>query len=184
MKHAKTALCASLTIFALAPLTAMAEGGFYLGGSVGSVSFTDNFDALGIDTDSTSYRLTAGLQLNDFFSVEGGYHNFGDFEQRFNVIGDPIDVRLKADGFTLGVTGSIPLGSGLSLFGRAGGFFWDGDTNLSNPSRIRPEDSNPYLGAGATVAFSEHLKLVGDWTRYEFEFTESDVISLGLTYRF
>lgn len=184
MKHAKTALFASLTMLTLAPLNAMAESGFYLGGSVGSVSFTDNFDALGIDTDSTSYRLIAGFQLNEFLSLEGGYHNFGDFEQRFDLLGEPINVRLKADGFTLGVTGSIPIGSGVALFGRAGGFFWDGDTGLGNVSRVRPEDANPYIGGGATVSFSEHLKLVGDWTRYEFAFTESDVISLGFTYRF
>jgi len=184
MKHPNKAAVAATTILALAPLTAIADSGFYVGGSVGSASLTDDFDGFDIDDDSTSFRLTAGWQINDFFSLEGGYHNFGELEQSFDVGGNPIDIRLKADGFTLGATGSVPLGQSFALFGRAGAFFWDGDAEINNISQARPEDTNLYFGGGAKVAISDRLALVGDWTRYELEDTESDVISLGFTLGF
>jgi OOP family OmpA-OmpF porin len=184
MKHLNKAAIAATTILALTPLTAIAESGFYIGGSVGSSSLTDDFGGFDVDANSTSFRLNAGWQFNDFFSLEGGYHNFGDFEQSFNVGGNPFDIRLKADGFTLGATGSIPLGERFALFGRAGAFFWDGDAEINSVSQATPEDTNPYLGAGAKFAITDHLSLAGDWTRYELDDTESDVISLGLTYRF
>lgn len=184
MRITKSAPAALLAMLAFAPLTTFAESGLYFGGSVGSATLTEDFDGLGVDTDSTPYRFTIGLQLNDYFALEGGYHNFGRFEDRVNVGGLPVDVRLKADGFTLGGTGSIPLSESFSLFGRAGAFFWDGDALINNITQARPEDTNPYYGGGGTVAMSERLSLVGDWTRYELEDTESDVISLGFTYRF
>ena len=184
MKQKRMRSFALLATLALAPLTAFADSGFYFGGSVGSATLTEDFSGLGIDTDSTPYRLTAGWQVNDFFSLEGGYHNFGKFEERIDIGGGPVDLRLKADGFTLGATGSIPLSSSFALFGRAGAFFWDGDAEINNITQTRPEDSNLYLGGGATASVTERLKLVGDWTRYQLEDTDSDVISLGFMYRF
>jgi OOP family OmpA-OmpF porin len=184
MKHLNKVAIAATTILALAPLTAIADSGFYLGGSIGSSSLTDDFDGFDVDTDSISFRLTAGWQFNDFFSLEGGYHNFGEFEQTFDVAGNPVDVRLKADGFTLGATGSYPLGEKFALFGRAGAFFWDGDADINNVSQARPEDTNLYYGGGAKYAISDRFSLLGDWTRYELEDTESDVISLGFMFGF
>lgn len=184
MKTARTAVVALLAALALAPLTALADSGFYLGGSVGSATLTEDFDGLDIDADSTPYRLMIGWQFNDFFSLEGGYQNFGRFEERLDIVGGPFDVRLKADGFTLGATGSIPLTDTVALFGRGGAFFWDGDGLINNITVARPEDTNVYLGGGASVALNEQLELVGDWTRYQLEDTESDVLSLGFVYRF
>jgi OOP family OmpA-OmpF porin len=184
MKHLNKAAFAATTILALSPLTAIADGGFYVGGSLGSASLTEDFSGFAVDTDSTSFRLTAGWQFNDYFSLEGGYHNFGDFDQTFDVSGTPTEVSLTADGFTLGGTGSIPLGEKFALFGRAGAFFWDGDADINNVSQATPEDTNLYYGAGGKFALSDHFSLVGDWTRYELEDVESDVISLGFAYRF
>jgi OOP family OmpA-OmpF porin len=184
MKHLNKAAVAATTILALAPLSATADSGFYLGGSIGSSSLSDDFDGFDVDADSISFRLTAGWQFNDFFSLEGGYHNFGEFEQSFDVAGEPVDVRLKADGFTLGATGSYPLGQKFALFGRAGAFFWDGDADINNVSQARPEDTNLYYGGGAKFAISDRFSLLGDWTRYELEDTESDVISLGFMFGF
>lgn len=184
MKHLNKAAIVATTILALTPMTATADRGFYFGGSIGSASLSDDFDGFDVDTNSTSFRLIAGWQFNDYLSLEGGYHNFGDFEQSFDIGGNPVDLSLKADGFTLGATGTIPLGEKFALFGRAGAFFWDGDAEINNVSQSRPEDTNPYLGGGAKYAISDSLSVLGDWTRYELEDTQSDVISIGLTFRF
>ncbi len=183
MMQARTAL-AVVAAMALLPTAALAENGFYLGGSVGSASLTEDFDGFDVDADSTAWRFVAGWQFNQFLSLEGGYHNFGSFEDTFDVNGEPVDLRLKAEGFTLGGTLSLPVTRSLSLYGRGGAFFWDGDANINSITEARPEDTNPFYGAGATVAISDRLDLVGDWTRYELESTDSDVISLGFTFRF
>jgi OOP family OmpA-OmpF porin len=184
MKLPNKAAIAATTLLALSPLTAFADGGFYVGGSVGSSSLSNDFDGFEVDADSTAFRLIAGWEFNDFFTLEGGYHNFGELEQSFDNNGELVDISLKADGFTLGGTGSIPLGEKFALFGRAGAFFWDGDAEINDITQARPEDTNLYYGGGAKFAITERLSLLGDWTRYELEDTESDVISLGFTFNF
>lgn len=184
MKRNTTAIIASLALFALMPMTAFADNGFFLGGSIGASTLDDDFDGLGVDTDSTSFRLTAGWQLNDFLSLEAGYHNFGIFEERLDIGGVMTDISMKADGFTLGATGNIPLGGKFSMFGRAGAFFWDGDAKINDISVATPEDTNLFYGAGADFKVSENFSLLGDWTRYELEDTHSDVISFGFKFRF
>jgi OOP family OmpA-OmpF porin len=184
MKLLNKAAIAATALLALSPATAFADSGFYVGGSVGSSSLSNDFDGFEVDTDSTAFRLIAGWEFNDFFSLEGGYHNFGKLEQSFDDGGEPLDISLKADGFTLGGTGSIPLGEKFALFGRAGAFFWDGDAEINNVTQARPEDTNLYYGGGAKFAITDRLSLLGDWTRYELEDTDSDVVSLGFTFRF
>ena len=184
MKKALLTVATLAALLALTPLTALGEDGFYVGGSVGSASLNEDFDGFNVDSDSTALRLVAGWQINDYLSVEGGYQNFGAFEQTFTVNGEPVDVSLDADGFTLGGTGSFPLSDRFALYGRVGAFFWDGDAEINNISQARPEDTNLYLGAGLSFALAGQLKLIVDWTRYNLEDTESNVISLGLTYGF
>ena len=43
---------------------------------------------------------------------------------------------------------------------------------------------NPYYGGGLKLDLSDNLSLTGDWTVYEFDILETDVISLGFNYRF
>jgi len=63
-------------------------------------------------------------------------------------------------------------------------FFWNGDADINNVTVATPEDSNLYIGVGAGYAFTEKFSLTGDWTRYELEDTQSNVLSIGFEYRF
>lgn len=184
MKQETMALAAALLLLSMTPVTTFADSGPYLGGSVGAAHLAEDFDGFGVDSDSTALRFVAGWQLNDFFALEGGYHSFGEFEESLDISGTITNVSLKADGFTLGAVATLPMSNTVSLLGRAGAFYWDGDAAINNVTLARPEDSNLYFGAGAGVAVSERLSIVGDWTRYELEDTESDVISVGFTYQF
>ncbi len=55
-------------------------------------------------------------------------------------------------------------------------FFWDADISVDGFSIDTPGDENPYYGG--------NFSLTGDWTVYEFDVLETDVISLGFNYRF
>jgi OOP family OmpA-OmpF porin len=168
----------------LAPVTTYADSGLVVGASVGSAELSDDFGGFAVDTDSTAYRITVGWRFNDYLAVEGGYHNFGRFDQTFDVEGTDVDISLKADGFTLGIVGNLPLGDRWSLFARSGAFFWDGDADINNVSAATPEDTNIYFGAGVRLAMTEKLSLTADGSRYDLDDTSSNVFSLGLNYHF
>ena len=180
MKHLTILLICTIMILAMAPCAAAADGRFYLGVSIGSASLNEDFDGFDVDADSTALRFVAGWQFNEYFSLEGGYQNFGDFEQSFETGGETVAVSLKADGFTLGVTGMIPLGERFALFGRFGSFFWDGDASINNVTQAKPEDSNLYLGLGAQYAVSDRFSIVADWSWFDLADSRSNVASLGL----
>jgi len=183
MKIRKYAAAAALLTLLAAPIGAQA-GEFYVGASIGQAELSEDFDGFAVDEDSTAYRLVAGWSFNDYFALEGGYHNFGDFEQEFDDLGTPVTVSLSADGFTLGAVGSLPVTDRFSLIGRAGWYFWDGDAEINDVSQATPEDSNLYLGGGVTFDVTERFQLTGDWTRYELEDVTSNVISVGVQFRF
>ena len=176
------AVAAFLLLFGL-PLSAQADG-LYVGASIGNASLDDDFDGLNIDTDTTAFRIVAGWRFNDYFALEGGYHDFGDFEQSVNILGNPATVSLSADGFMFGAVGSIPFSERFSLIGRAGMFFWNGNAEINAISQATPEDNNLYLGAGLRFQVSKKVQLTGDWTHYELEDSDSGVISVGLQYQF
>ena len=108
----------------------------------------------------------------------------GRFDQTFDDAGTPVDISLKADGFTLGAIGSLPISDRFSLFARVGAFFWDGDAEINNVSSASPEETNLYFGAGARLALTEKLSATVDGSRYDLDGTDSTVLSIGLDYRF
>jgi OOP family OmpA-OmpF porin len=168
----------------LTPAIALAESGFIVGASVGSAELSDDFGGFDVDANSTAYRFTVGWKFNDYLAIEGGYHNFGRFDQSFDIEGTSVDVSLKADGFTLGVVGQLPLGDRWSLLARSGAFFWDGDADINNASAATPEDTNFYFGVGAQFAIGEKLFLTADGSRYDLDGSASNVFSVGLNYTF
>lgn len=183
MKLTQTAVSAVLLVLLAGPLSAFA-GDFYLGASVGNAALDEDFDGLNVDDSATAYRIVAGWSISDYFSLEGGYNDFGDFEQTFDDGSGPMTAKLSADGFILGVVGRAPLSGRIALTGRAGMFFWDGNAEINNVSQANPEDSNLYLGLGLSFSISNTLELTGDWTRYELDNAASSVFSLGLQYHF
>ena len=184
MNYRKAAIIVLASTMAAAPLSASADSGFFVGGSIGAATLDDDIDTFALDADSTSFRLNAGWQFSDFLAIEAGYHDFGKFDEELDLGGILSDVDIRADGYTLRLTTSIPLGSNLSLFGRAGAFIWEADARVDGLRTEGFDDENLYYGAGADFKVSERLSLLGDWTRYELDDTESDVISIGLRYRF
>jgi len=182
MKIQSILIAASLA--ALTPVTTIADTGLFVSASIGSAELSEDFDGFDVDTDSTAYRIAVGWRFNDYLAVEGGYHNFGRFDQSFDIDGTLVDVSLKADGFMLGGVASLPLNDKFSLFARAGAFFWDGDADINSVSAATPEDTNLYLGGGARLALTERWSLTADGSRYALEDTSSTVLSFGFDFSF
>ncbi len=172
-----------LSTILLLPLAVNADNGFYVSAGIGSADLNDDFDGLNVDSSSTAYRLIGGWQLNEHFAVEGGYHNFGDFEQRVDFNGTPVTANLSADGFTLGVAGAWPVANRLSLTGRLGMFFWNGEAEINNVTQATPADKNFFFGVGAGYAVTDRFTVNADWSRYDLDVTQSNVLSLSFEYK-
>jgi len=172
-----------LAALLLSPLV-QADTGLFVGASFGSSHLDEDFTGFNIDTDANAYRIVGGFQFGDYLGLEAGYHNFGDFEETVDFGGLSSVSQITADGWTLGGTLGLPLNEQFSLYGRAGVFFWDADVEVDGFSINVPDDENPYYGGGARVDVTSQLSLLGDWTRYELDTIESDVISVGFQYRF
>jgi hypothetical protein len=177
-------LAAAFMVTSALPLAAHADTGAYVGASIGNARLDDNFDGFGIDSDANAYRLFGGIQFSDALGIEAGYLNFGDFSETVDLGGLLSRTDITGDGWTLGATLALPLSENLSLFGKGGVFFWDADISVDGFSIDTPGDDNPYYGGGLKLELGEHLSLTGDWTIYEFDILETDVISLGFNYRF
>jgi OOP family OmpA-OmpF porin len=177
-------ILAVLVLAALTPSIASADKGLFVAASVGSAELSESFDNFDIDADSTAYRFTVGWRLNDYFAIDGGYQNFGRFEQTVDDAGTPVNVSLKADGFTLGAIGSLPIGDRFSLFARAGAFFWDGDAEINDVTAASPEETNFFFGVGARMALTERLSATVDGSRYDLDGTDSTILSAGIEFRF
>jgi len=182
MKRNLFAMGAAIAL--LLPLTAIADSGPYVSGSVGRSDLSNDFDGFNVDSSSTAWRLAAGWRFNDYFALEGGYRNFGRFEQDFTIDNEPVAISLKADGFTLGGVANLPVGERFGLFARAGAYFWDGDGDINGVSAAQPEDTNLYAGLGLSFALGERWALTADGSRYELDDTSSTVFSLGVEVRF
>lgn len=184
MTNHKQALPGLVLAALLLSSVAHADTGAFIGASFGSSHLDEDFSGLNIDSDANAFRIVGGFQLGDYFGIEAGYQDFGDFSEVIDFNGLLTSTELAAEGWTLGGTLGLPLNERFSLYGRAGVFFWDADVQIDGFSINVPEDENPYYGAGAKVDVTSNLSLVGDWTRYELDDIDSDVISVGLEYRF
>ena len=159
---------------------ANADSKFYVGGAIGSAELDDSFNGFNFDSSAIAFRISAGWRFNDYFAAELGYLDFGDFEEDFDVLGDLVPASVSANGFTFGVSGALPVSDNFALTGRAGMFFWNGTATLNGVTEASPDDTNPYFAAGARYRFTERFSVVGDFTYYDLEQTESSVISVGI----
>ena len=186
MKRTKTtlSLAAALVLTSALPLAAQADTGAYVGASFGNARLDDDFGGFGFDTDANAYRFFGGVQLGDNLGIEAGYLNLGEFSESIDLGGLLSRTDISGDGWTLGATLALPLSGNLSLFGKGGVFFWDADVSVDGFSIDTPGDDNPYYGGGLKLDLGDNFSLTGDWTVYEFDILETDVISIGFNYRF
>lgn len=163
---------------------ASAEHEFYVGGTIGSATLDDRIDTFAIDSTSVAFRIFAGWQFSDHFAAEVGYLDFGDFEQDFDIAGTVVPATVSANGFMVGLNGTLPLGEQFALTGRTGMFFWNGTASLGGILEASPDDVNPYFGAGARYQFTDRFAATADFTHYDLEETDSGVLAAGIEIRF
>jgi outer membrane immunogenic protein len=191
-------LAAALSAFSLVMVpTAFAQeqeevSGFYVGGGVGqfNAGIDDVNDIDGTvhrwSEDDTAYKVFAGYRLNRFLGFELDYVNLG--EPSGSVVpGRNVDAAV--DGFAPYVVGTLPLGPYFELFGRAGYYFYDATTGvtdtLDNRVEFDEESQDFVYGAGIGANLGEKLNLRFEYERFNLQgLDDSDALWLTAGWRF
>ncbi len=185
-----------ITLFAalvFAPLTAIADSGFYVGGSVGGATLEVDFGDTGIpdfpteiDEDDTAYKLFAGYKFDlpgIDLGIEGGYVDFGKPDFGVEVADVAVDVELDPTGFNLWGIAGIDVGP-FDLFAKLGYIFWDLEVDVPDVS-VRESDDGSDIGYGVGVGFGlGPLLLRGEYEVYDIEDADLSMVSLGIAYQF
>jgi OOP family OmpA-OmpF porin len=121
-----------------------------------------------------------GYQFNRYFSLEGGYVDFGKIEADRN-IGRP----LESDTVYLTAVGSVPITDKFSAYGKAGFHRWNVDE--VNPGLIGSTDdsgTDPTYGVGLQYRFNDKVALRTEYNRFELGDLDEDLAQLQIRFDF
>lgn len=186
-------LIALSAALAFVPLTATADSGFYVGGSVGGATIEVDFGDTGIpdfpteiDEDDTAYKLFAGYKFDlpgIDLGIEGGYVDFGKPDFGVEVADVAVDVELDPTGFNLWGIAGIEAGP-IDLFAKLGYIFWDLEASVPGTS-LNESDDGSDIGYGVGVGFGlGPLQLRGEYEVYDIDDADLSMVSLGIAYQF
>lgn len=103
--------------------TALAQNGFYAGASIGRATIDACDGVTNCDDEDTSWKISAGWQLNPNIAFEAAWVDFGEISGSIGGLA----VSAEADGWTLAAKGILPLNEQASLFGKFGMIRWDAE---------------------------------------------------------
>jgi OOP family OmpA-OmpF porin len=217
----KTISALVLSAVALSPLAVHAQdSNWYAVLSIGQSTYDadkSDFDdaaadaGLGIsssklDDNDTGYKVQAGYKFNENFAVEGGYVDLGrltlsaDLAPEAPITSGHVGADVKAYGFNVEAVGILPLGSGFSVFAKAGAILAITDSDVSAVASgqgvsASVDDDNsdtsfkPTAGVGAAFDLNETLSVRLEYERFfdlkvDSDGFDADLASIGLVARF
>jgi len=167
---------AAALVAASSPALAQQAPKFYAGADVGTITADDT------DGHKNGFGAFAGYKFNEYFAVEAGYHRLSrstlsNYDSGFGYTASGSANVNQAD---LSVIGTLPLGSGFSVYGRLGlnrleakGHVTVTGGGTTDTESISESDNKALYGAGLSYAFTpaisarvEVQKPVSDLTRY------------------
>jgi opacity protein-like surface antigen len=164
----KYLICLGLSLAFVEAAAAQDRSGPYMGVSVGSFSYEEDVDelGLGIDDSTNTYRLIGGYRFSESFALEGGWGRTGDIEESFTEDFPPFgpltfDVGAEFEVLTVRGLGFIPF-ERVSLLGGIG--YYDADIEVTA--------GVPGFGSGSEEASEDGATLIGG---LEFNLDRVDV---------
>lgn len=140
----------------------------YVGLGIGSATIDDTATIGGtqtsVDDDDIGWKFYGGMFFTDNFGFEAGWIDLGDMSQN--------GVDLETEGFTAAGLAAMPLSEDLSVYAKAGVFFWDQDVNTVNF-----DGQDLMYGLGVRMRFMEQFHVRLEWERFDTKF-ETDMISV------
>lgn len=187
------------------------EPGFYLTADIGyGQADMNDVGWRNVDDTDRAFSFGIGYLFNQYIAVEGGYLDAGSYSLNSTVpfrgsfIGKPITAtgntygEAETDGFYLGPALSLPVTENFKIYARGGGYFWDSHIEVysSNPmtyngvtygSNVKAahddNDADLYYGAGISYDLNKTVAIKANFTRYDLNNFDIDIISLGFIVR-
>ena len=185
--------------------------GLYIGANVGqSRSIIDNdriisglkkqgFATTSITEDEydVAYKAFVGYQLNQYFALEGGYFDLGQFDYTANTLpAGTLNGMIRLRGFNVDAVGFIPFTEKFSAFGRVGLTDAYARDSFNGSGSIVVLDQHPSkqalsykFGLGLQYDITRSLTTRLEAERYRIDDAignkgDIDLLSVGLVYRF
>ncbi len=157
---------------ALTPTSSSDKAENYLGGSIGQSS-ADGFCASlqNCENGDKSWKLFAGIRMNENIVLEGGYVNFG--EQTGQLTGNTVTQNARA--FTATAVAGYSMNEQIELFGKAGIARWSQEF-AENGSKSDSAGSDVLVGIGANYDLGDNTGIRAEWERFK---DVGDAVSKG-----
>lgn len=169
----KIAIVALLSAFAAAP--AMAAEGYYAGVNVGSAKI----DISGADN-TTSLALLGGYTVNENFSAEAAYTNFGSKTY--------VGGTIKSHGISFSGVGSYPFSELFSVFGKLGVASTTIDVTANGLGSASGSTTKLTFGLGGQFTLNKQLAIRLGYDSYKVGDSggtnDQKVTSIGGIYKF
>lgn len=176
--------------------TAQDRDGAYIGGSIGSFSYSEDDDELGdiIDDSASLYRIMGGYRFNDNFAIEGTWGKTGDVEESFTEViplFGTVTLNLSGDFeiLTVRALGFIPFEK-VSLLGGVG--YYDAEQNVTASVSVpgfstTVSDSGSEDGAtliGGLEFNLERVDIRGELEWFDVDEAEAWDVTVGVIFHF
>jgi opacity protein-like surface antigen len=177
-------------------------GKIYAGASVGesSIDFVladiddGSLSNSSVDDSDTAFKVFVGYRFLKFFAVEADTVDLGEFAISATSDGSgasfaagPVAAIAEADGYRIAGVGILPVGGGFSVFAKAGIFYWDAETMLTDASSTvidSSSDSDEFFGAGLNFDLKGPISIRLEYEMLTLDDVDVDLVSIGAAFRF
>lgn len=157
--------------------------GWYGGLSIGQSNYRD-FPAVSENPRSEGWKVYGGYQINKYLALEGGYVNLNDMR----AINGPVVTTIATEAWALGAVLSYPVTNKISVMGKLGYAYMQGDTSTKNGAaltvRTSQDDYEPNYGVGVSYKVFDNLNLRAEWERFDRSNMDIDLITAGMQVKF
>jgi hypothetical protein len=182
-----TALVLTVAGASIAPAAALADTGWYIGGSFGTATLDVGLGDMGIpalptslDADDAAYKVFAGINLDlpvVDVGVEVNYVDFG--EPQLDILGEPL--LAATTGFNVAGIAGLDLGP-MNVFGKVGYSSWDTDIIFEGNIESAEDDGLSY-GIGLRFGLGP-VQIRGEYEIFDLDDAEFDMLSVGIAFQF
>lgn len=180
-------------LLALASIAAVAHEvpGWRIGGAAsftdfqGDDSITPSLGQGFIDDNSVGLKVYAQYQFNDWFGLEGAYHDLGTFKDLSLNSAAPGDLKLKFDGFSIDGLLYLPVpGEEIRPYVKVGYFNFDDELSLDGAVTSSASETGLTAGAGVMVPLTDRFGIRADADWFDTDVGDLWSLNLGLEYFF
>lgn len=176
----KLMLAALVLVFAATFAHADEKRGLFIGAGAGYGSQELSISTGNFQDNTTAWKGFVGYRLMKFIGFEAAYVDFGNASDTIS----GTDFSLKTTGETAEVVGTLPIGSFLEIYGKAGYLWWNakGDDSTSTDTTT---GSDAVYGGGVKLVFAKKAAVRLEYEQFDIKDTKSVyLVTAGIEWRF